>query len=502
MIREDRPAVPAGKRPRLGTACKPSDDPLQALWSRQVPFLYELMARCRLSQPASRARTLAWLPGLETESDDGSVLQHLVTTVDSCRSSVAAQEQSSSELLVLAVKLRSGAASADKAGSQEQKRWQLSAPRSEAGAATTVMNKSPGGTSPMGRTAQYGSMDSRVVQRLPQAGSVTRSLVYDKAPHWLALRTSAGEVQVYDAAAHRLVTRERCRLLSRLAPPRNPAAGLPPAGAQGDGLAWSPNSVNELAATDPTGKFVGLWHVEGAQRSCQIASPNAELISGLAFHPSCGSTLCMLASSGSLAVHDSREASSRRDPAVLLQLENATCMAASQLGLGGTTPATLAVGCSDSTVRLLDPRALGRGPWHTLRAHGEQRRTKTVHRGGGGCLDLGWSPLAAGLLATSTESGSVLLWDLSCIGARQASEEAAEAAPELAFLHGGHVRTGKRHCAGLPVAWSREVDFLLASSAFTADDSKGAQAKSSVANVPGHGGADVHVWRPSRLLVP
>eukprot|EP00929_Paragymnodinium_shiwhaense_P052007 TRINITY_DN26086_c0_g1_i1.p1 TRINITY_DN26086_c0_g1~~TRINITY_DN26086_c0_g1_i1.p1 ORF type:complete len:293 (-),score=60.55 TRINITY_DN26086_c0_g1_i1:238-1116(-) len=169
----------------------------------------------------------------------------------------------------------------------------------------------------------------------------------------------------------------------------------------------------------------------------------------------------------------------------------------------GSFASTLPAGPSRLASFRTEEARISAGPTrHTLRAHGEQRRTKTVHRGGGGCLDLGWSPLAAGLLATSTESGSVLLWDLSCIGARQASEEAAEAAPELAFLHGGHVRTGKRHCAGLPVAWSREVDFLLASSAFTADDSKGAQAKSSVANVPGHGGADVHVWRPSRLLVP
>lgn len=117
----------------------------------------------------------------------------------------------------------------------------------------------------------------------------------------------------------------------------------------------------------------------------------------------------------------------------------------------------------DDVVKLWDLRRLAE-PLATLRGHT------------GEVMSLAWSPLHAGLLASSAADGHVLVWDTSvgALGAQGAGDGGGGGdSAQLVFRHGGHTARPN------DVAWSHHDPWLLAS---VADDNM------------------AQVWRPARAI--
>ncbi|CDJ56543.1 WD-40 repeat protein, putative [Eimeria maxima] len=199
---------------------------------------------------------------------------------------------------------------------------------------------------------------------------------------------------------------------------------------QGWGLEWSPTRDGWLASSGDDG-LVCIWDTRascGKGKSISplhrlVGSSNRSALQDVAWKRGhdAGEVIVAVGDDGELNMWDLRAGALpvHRQPC------NHSC--ANVLALNPMAPNVFATGGADAGVSVWDFRDLRR-PAHRLLYIENEALTS-----------LKWHPQNKAVLAAGTTDRFVRIFDCSLIGAEQSPEEAEEGAPEVIFVHGGHV---------------------------------------------------------------
>ncbi|CDJ49707.1 WD-40 repeat protein, putative [Eimeria brunetti] len=287
---------------------------------------------------------------------------------------------------------------------------------------------------------EFGDEDTRkftITARIPHEGESNRARVFHGNDTLIASKANDGCVYLFDSCKFgpALCTSDVESEDSQSAPQRNQMATdaeliLTGHTTQGWGLEWSPTREGWLASSGDDG-LVCIWDTGASCVKDKCLSPTHRLVASVNRRAlqdvawkrgdDAGEVIVAVGDDGELNMWDLRAGTLpvHRQPC------NHSC--ANVLALNPLAPNVFATGGADAGVSVWDFRDLRR-PAHRLLYLENEALTS-----------LKWHPQNKAVLAAGTTDRFVRIFDCSLIGAEQSPEEAEEGAPEVIFVHGGHV---------------------------------------------------------------
>lgn len=258
-----------------------------------------------------------------------------------------------------------------------------------------------------------GDMRFKITQKIPVIDEINRVRYNPSACNVLAAKSDLPDIHVYDYTKH----------LSHAEIPR-PDMTLRGHEAGGFGLSWNSLSFGQLASCGED-KQVCVFDIE---QESAIVSPTVflkghrEVVNDCSFSFFDKNLLASVGDDRMLVLWDVNGGKPGH------VVENAHTGDVFSVAFSPLNDSMLATSSSDHSVKVWDRRSL-KHPVYTLLGH-----SKDV-------LTIEWSPHAEDVLASGSADRRVCVWNLSRVGAQVPEEYAAEAPPELMFLHGGHTNS-------------------------------------------------------------
>ncbi|CDJ63346.1 WD-40 repeat protein, putative [Eimeria necatrix] len=287
---------------------------------------------------------------------------------------------------------------------------------------------------------EFGDEDTRkftITARIPHEGESNRARIFQGNDTLIASKANDGCVYLFDSCkfgpelcASDAESEESQSTSKRGQMAANAEAVLTGHTAQGWGLEWSPTREGWLASSGDDG-LVCIWDTRsscGKEKRlspvhCLVASSDRRPLQDVAWKrgDDAGEVIVAVGDDGQLNIWDLRAGASP----VHRQCCNHAC--ANVLALNPVAPNVFATGGADAGLSVWDFRDLRR-PAHRLLYLEDEALTS-----------LKWHPQNKAVLAAGATDRYVRIFDCSLIGAEQSPEEAEEGAPEVIFVHGGHV---------------------------------------------------------------
>ncbi|XP_026191357.1 probable histone-binding protein lin-53 [Cyclospora cayetanensis] len=285
---------------------------------------------------------------------------------------------------------------------------------------------------------EFGDEDTRkftITARIPHEGESNRVRVFQGKDTLIASKANDGCVYLFDSCKFNPelsnIEAKEVQGASQRAPMQaNAELILTGHTSQGWGLEWSSSKEGWLASSGDDG-MVCIWDTRA---SCSqdkrlnalhrlVASSDRRPLQDVAWKrgEGEGEVIVAVGDDGQLNLWDLRVGPSP----VHRQACNHAC--ANVLALNPVAPNVFATGGADVGLSIWDFRDLRR-PAHRL-----------FYSENEALMSLKWHPTNKAVLAAGTTDRFVRIFDCSLIGAEQSPEEAEEGAPEIVFVHGGHV---------------------------------------------------------------
>uniref|UniRef100_A0A060T779 ARAD1D01232p n=1 Tax=Blastobotrys adeninivorans TaxID=409370 RepID=A0A060T779_BLAAD len=246
---------------------------------------------------------------------------------------------------------------------------------------------------------------SRYILEIPHSGDVNRARYCPKKPNLVATINDKGLVQVFDTNK----TAKDCLVKTLRHHNQN-----------GFGLAFA-GSTSTLASAADDGT-IALWEIDG-EGETPITKLNVDFgVNDVKFKKTAQNVFGIVTESKTLAAYDSRGA------APIFEVKDAHDDAINSLDFHPKSSHLLATASHDNTVALWDDRFLSH-KLHSLMGHSAE------------VTSVEWSPFNDNVLASGSDDKRVLLWDISKIGQEQAPDDIEDGAPEVLFMHGGHIHS-------------------------------------------------------------
>lgn len=260
-----------------------------------------------------------------------------------------------------------------------------------------------------------------VVQKITHPGEVNKARYQPQNPNLIATWAPNHNVYVWDRTKHPSVPQDHI----------SPQATLKGHTKEGFALEWNPFVEGQLLSggEDTT---VCLWDLaRDFSREHTTLSParkfthHSAYVNDVQYHPMHGENLFGSVSDDlSICIMDIRRPTDSK-PAIIF--ENAHTDAINSLSFHPRDDKLLATGSADKTVGIFDLRFADHGKIHNLEGHKD-----VINK-------VDWHPTDTSIIASSSNDRRIIFWDLSRAGAEQTPEDAEDGAPEMLFMHGGHI---------------------------------------------------------------
>jgi histone-binding protein RBBP4 len=281
----------------------------------------------------------------------------------------------------------------------------------------------------------YGGTVAKIDIKIKMAhdGEVNRARANPQNPFQIATKSPLSTVFVFDYSKH-------SSLKSAVPPAPKPQHTCLGHTKEGYGLSWSPVEVCHLLSGSDDAKIC-MWDLREAGpvvNALNTWTGHNDVVEDVDWHRFSKHIFGSVGDDSRLIIWDSR----KNEP--VCAIDGAHDSDINCLSFNPFNENLVATGGSDHKAKVWDLRYL-KNPLNVLEHHKD------------GVYQLSWSPHAETLLATGSADRRVCVWDLANVGLEQTPEEAAEGAPELIFVHGGH--TAKVS----DLSWNRNKPFTMAS---------------------------------------
>lgn len=371
------------------------------MWSKNVPFLYDLIMTHALEWPSL---TLQWLPDHIILSDTQYNIQRLLL-------GTYTSDDEQNYLRIAEVRLP-----------KSNTRIEARPDRPEIGSYGIVAGK----------------VD--ISQQIIHDGEINRARYMPQNPNIIATKSCTKDIYIFDRTKHP----------SRPAKdsPFSPNLRLSGHKKEGYGLSWCPIDEGILVSGSDD-SLICLWDISSNlyKDTNKSISPlttysmHKDVVEDVCFHPKNSYMFASCGDDKKLFIWDTRSQNSQ--PSIKFY-DGGHTKEINSICFNFHNDNIFATGSSDNTCGMWDLRVTDK------KLHSFETHTNSVY-------NVSWSPHSEYILASSSIDRRVNLWDIAKIGQEQNPEDAEDGPPELLFIHAGHIDKIA------DISWNPCVDWMIAS---------------------------------------